>query len=236
MYGEQSEGNPLALMRLLQLASPSLPVGAYSYSQGLEAAIAARLVHNEATSRIWIKAALRHAVAQLEAPIFVRAYGAWQAWTAQNDSGFSDWNDWFLATRDTAEFRAETVQMGYSLLRWMRDLAMLEESRQNYLFGLSEVAAPCAFAAASATLSVPLSLALEAYLFSWLENQILAAVKAVPLGQAAGQRLLLALSEDIPALAARAINLPDAAMSNWTPGLTQLSIAHETQYSRIFRS
>ena len=223
-------------MRLLQLASPSLPVGAYSYSQGLEAAIEARLVHNEATASTWIAAALTHAVAQLEAPIFVRAFSAWQAWTAYNDAGFSEWNDWFLATRDTAEFRAETVQMGYSLLRWMRDLAILEEPRQAYLFGLTEVAAPCAFAVASATLNVALAAALEAYLFSWLENQILAAVKAVPLGQAAGQRLLLAIAQDIPKLATQAMTLPDAAISNWTPGLTQLSIAHETQYSRIFRS
>ena len=223
----------LALMRLLQLASPSLPVGAYSYSQGLEAAISAQLVTDEPSAHHWVRDTLQHAIAHLEAPLYLRAHAAW---AAGNTARFHEWNDWFLATRDTAEFRAETVQMGFSTVRLLKELPLLAPEALSALQAVPEIAAPVALAAAAAAMGIPAEEALQAYLFSWLENQVLAAVKAVPLGQAAGQRILFDLAGAIPALCSQAAALADDEISNWTPGLTLFSIAHETQYSRIFRS
>ena len=78
--------------------------------------------------------------------------------------------------------------------------------------------------------------ALTAYVWSWLENQVLAAIKLVPLGQVAGQRLLLALGARIPRVVAIAMTLDDADLSTFAPGLCLASARHETQYSRLFRS
>ncbi len=223
----------LALMRLLQLASPSLPVGAYSYSQGLESALTAKVVTNEATAHAWVHDMLHHAVALLEAPVFLRAHAAW---VSGETVRYHEWNDWFLATRDTAELRAETVQMGFSTVRLLKELPLLAPADLSVLQATPEIAAPVALAAAAAAMGIPAQEALQAYLFSWLENQVLAAVKVVPLGQAAGQRILFDLAGAIPALGTQAAAMQDDDISNWTPGLTLFSIAHETQYSRIFRS
>ena len=111
--------SPIRLLRLLHLASPTLPVGAYSYSQGLEAAIDAGLIKDEKSAQAWIADTLAYSIARLEAPLFCRLYRAWQS---EDRDGITHWNDFFLASRDSAEFRAETVQMGYSLAKLLRDL------------------------------------------------------------------------------------------------------------------
>jgi urease accessory protein len=229
---------PHALLRLLHLASPSLPVGAYSYSQGLESAIDAGIVKNEAGALVWIADSLQLAVARLEAPVFCRLYAAW----ANGDIGaVRQWSEFFLASRDTAEFRAETVQMGYSLAKLLGELlpahalapaltaASNSATRQDLPY-------PTAMAAGAVMLETPLEAALHAYLFSWVENQVLAALKGVPLGQMAGQRMLLGLEDAVVEAARIALLLEDDNISNWTPGLSLLSMQHETQYSRIFRS
>ena len=226
---------PLALLRLLHLASPTLPVGAYSYSQGLESAIDAGIVKNEAGAQIWIADTLTHSVARLEAPVFCRLYNAWQ--TGERPA-IDHWGDFFLASRDSAEFRAETVQMGYSLARLLRDLFPRDQRVECLPPTVSEVSIPfpSAMAAACVILQTPLEASLHAYLFAWSENLVLAALKAVPLGQVSGQRMLFALEEIILAAAATALALADDDISNWTPGLAFLSMRHETQHSRIFRS
>ena len=226
---------PLALIRLLHLASPTLPVGAYRYSQGLESAIDAGIVKDEADAQAWIADTLKHSVARLEAPVFCRLYNAWQA---EDRAAIDHWNDYFLASRDSAEFRAETVQMGYSLAKLLRDLHP-REKRVEWLpptVAEASTSFPCAMAAACVILQTPLEASLHAYLFAWTENQVLAALKAVPLGQVSGQRMLFALEEIILAAAATALALADDDISNWTPGLAFLSMRHETQHSRIFRS
>ena len=226
---------PLALLRLLHLASPTLPVGAYSYSQGLESAIDAGIVKNEAGAQIWIADTLTHSVARLEAPVFCRLYKAWQA---EDRAAIDHWNDYFLASRDSAEFRAETVQMGYSLAKLLRDLFPQNKRVEWLPPTVSEASTcfPCALAAACVILQTPLEASLHAYLFAWTENQVLAALKAVPLGQVSGQRMLFALEENILDAAVTALALEDEGISNWTPGLSFLSMRHETQLSRIFRS
>jgi urease accessory protein len=226
---------PLALLRLLHLASPTLPVGAYSYSQGLESAIDAGIIRNEADAQAWIADTLRFSVARLEAPVFCRLVRAWEE--ADRDA-MQHWNAFFLASRDSAEFRAETVQMGYSLARLLRDL-FPREYRVEWLpptVSEASISFPGAMAAACVMLETPLADSLHAYLFAWTENQVLAAMKAVPLGQVSGQRMLFALETPILEAAASAMTIEDDDISNWTPGLSFLSMRHETQHSRIFRS
>ena len=226
-------GNGLELARLLQLASPALPVGAYSYSQGLEAAVEAGTVRDAATAQGWIGDMLRFSVARLEAPLWCRLHAAWQA---ANLAQVNEWNDWFLCTRETAELRAETLQMGYSLRRLCMELGEFDRAAISKLETLGDVAFPTAFTFAAVQWEIPERDALTAYLWSWLENQVMAAVKAVPLGQTAGQRLLARLSENIVIISRDSPLFRDDEISNYTHGLAIASSVHETQYSRLFRS
>lgn len=220
----------LALVRLLQLASPSLPVGAYSYSQGLEAAIEARDVHDSASAARWIGDVMQLSVASMEAPLLLRLVAAWKAGDAE---AVARWNDEFIASRESAELRAETLQMGYSLRQL---LAAIDATSAPSLDPFDEIAYPAAFAYAAAKDGIDACDALAAYLFAWIENQALAAVKAIPLGQTEAQRLLRDLAAEIPSIVDRAYALGDDELSNFAAGLAIAASRHETQYSRIFRS
>jgi urease accessory protein len=214
------------LVRLLQLASPALPVGAFSYSQGLEAAAEAGVVRDAASAESWIGDVFEWSVARMEAPVLLRLYAAWRA---GDEAAARRWNALFLAGRETAELRAESVQMGYSLARLLPELGVPA-------IAFEEIAFPAAFARAAAHWDIEPADALAAYLWAWLENQAMAAIKAVPLGQTDGQRMLLALGTRIPGAVARAAALSDDELCNFAPGLALLSSKHETQYSRLFRS
>lgn len=213
-----------ALSRLLQLASPALPVGAYSYSGGLEAASEAGLVREAESAERWIGDVLVHSVARMEAPALLRLVQAFR-----DGSSVQAWNDRFLASRETAELRAETVQMGYSLERLLMDLGVGAT-------GVEEPAFPTAFALAVARWEIDPQDALVAYLWAWVENQVMAALKAVPLGQTDGQRILLSLGGRLAGIAASAAALDDGELGSFVPGLALASSRHETQYSRLFRS
>ncbi len=225
-----------ALLRLLQLASPSLPIGAYSYSQGLESAIDTGLVHDAASAHAWIHAALGEVVAHFDAPVQWRLL---LAFAARDGAAICDWSEHWLASRDTAELRAGTVQMGYSLRQLLG--ALLEDlpdadARMLPLLDAAALSLPAAYACAAAALGVAPSAALLGCLFSWLENEVLVCVRTVPLGQVAGQKMLLALAPAVEAAARHAQALPGSALSNWAPGLSLLSMRHEVQYSRLYRS
>jgi len=202
------------LARLLQLASPTLPVGAYSYSQGLEAAVEAGIVTDAASAEAWIADALEFSIGRFEAPVL---------WRMLQGEAL---NEFFLAGRETAELRAETLQMGHSLKKLAEELGLGSVP-------LDEPAYPAAYAFAVRRLQLDPREALIAYLWSWLENQVLAALKAVPLGQSAGQKILLLLGNRLETIAREAQFIEPA---NFTPGLAMLSARHETQYSRLFRS
>ena len=200
----------MSLARLLQLASPALPVGAYSYSQGLESAVEAGIVVDAATAERWIGDVLEFSVARMEALVLRR----------QMEQPTQEMNDLFVATRETAELRAETLQMGHSLKKLLLELGV-DVPVEN-------PAMPTAFACAARAWGIAPRDAVIAYLWSWLENQVMAAVKAVPLGQTAGQKILLALGSRL--------EVNEGEWSNFAPGLAVLSARHETQYSRLFRS
>ena len=224
---------PAALLNLLQFASPALPIGAYSYSQGLEAALEHGLVHDADTARAWIRRHLHDVVAQWEAPVCWRLM---QAWSRRDWDAVAAWSEKFIASRDSAEFRAETIQMGYSLGKLVAELDVADAGMLAPLQRAPEVALPTAYACAVAALHIPHEAALLAMLFAWAENQVLVCVKSVPLGQVAGQRMLLSLRADIEAAARYAQTIGDDDMCNWAPGLSLLSMQHEIQYSRLYRS
>ncbi len=203
--------------RLLQLASPALPVGAYSYSQGLESAVEAGIVHDAASALAWIEDLLMLSVARMDAPLFLLLFAD------------PEFNEMLLASRESAELRAETVQMGYSLNRLLPELGLEP-------LGCQEPSFPAVFAHAARQWGIAPDEALTAYLFSWLENQVMAAVKAVPLGQTDGQKMLLHLGGRVGDIVRQARAMPEGALGNFAPGLAILSAKHETQYSRLFRS
>lgn len=216
-------------VRLLQLASPALPVGAYSYSQGLEAAVEAGLVRDAQGAAAWIGDVMELALVSFEAPVLWRLI---ESWRLDRPAEVERWNRELIASRETAELRGETLQMGYSLRNLLRDLG----AGDARLAALPEVAYPTAYAYAAAAWRIDPREAIEGYLFAWIENQALAAVKMVPLGQTDGQRLVFALARRIGPAVARASAMTDEELCNFAPGLAILSSRHETQYSRLFRS
>lgn len=223
----------LALSRLLQLASPMLPVGAYSYSQGLEWAIESGDVKDLESAKTWIGDVLQTYQAKFELPVLHRLYHAWQVddWEA-----VKAWDAFYKAGRDTSEALAETKQMGYSLVRLLGDLKELPTELLHQLKSLHEPAFPTTYAAVAHYWGIPANDMLQGYAWGWLENQASACMKTVPLGQVAGQKILLSLGEVLPQVVAHATNLVDDEISNFNPLLSIAGCLHETQYSRLFRS
>lgn len=225
------EGSPLRrLMMLMQMASPLLPVGAFAYSQGIERAVHDGWITGAADAQRWIVDVLGGPMARWEAPVWLRLHRA----SLLGDVGaFGEWNERFVASRETAQLRAETLQMGASLAAWARDLRI---PAGESLRAIPALSFPAAFAACAATLGLDEQDGLAAYAWSWIENQVTAAIKVVPLGQAAGQRLLLAAHEALEDAVQTAMRLEDEELVSSAPAVTLACALHEVQYSRLFRS
>lgn len=212
---------------LLQLSSAALPVGAYSYSQGLETAIDDGRLRSPDDIARWIGDALALVVARYEAPLWRRLRSALDR---DDAAAFVGWNDEFLATRETAEFRAETLQMGHSMIALMTGLDMAVDP------AIEAWSWPAAHALASHRWAIAPQSALNGYLFGWVENQVLAGMKALPYGQLAGQRMLRALRPALASVVATATTTADDDLTTQAPGYAITSARHESQYSRLFRS
>jgi urease accessory protein len=221
-----------ALLQLIWLASPALPVGGFSYSEGLEAAVDAGLVADEASTRAWLldQLALVQARSDLAA-----AAAAFAAWRDHDAARVHELNAWVAATRESAELRLQSEQTGRSLAQWLRQRAP-DDPRLDTLDALAPPTWPVAFALAAVTTGAPVRQALLAMAFGWAENQVQAALRAVPLGQSAGQRILATLADAIPAAVDAARAATDDTRQAFAPMLAVLSARHETQYSRLFRS
>jgi urease accessory protein len=220
----------LARRRLWQLMSPTLPVGAYSYSAGLEYAIEAGWVADAEATADWLQGQLRHALARVDIPLLARLHGCW---LSGDDAGLHHYARWLRASRETAELVAEDQHMGRALARLLNELGLVEAEPWS---GESNVGWAVMFALALARWDIPLAEGAEAYLWAWCENQVAAAIKLVPLGQTAGQRMLLDLAGPVGEAAAEGLALTDEAIGGTAPGVAIASSLHETQYSRLFRS
>ncbi|MFT3664800.1 urease accessory protein UreF [Piscinibacter sp.] len=228
-----TDAAPAALLQLLWLASPALPVGGFSYSEALEAAVDSGRVTNEAQAARWLLDQLHLSLARSELPLLAQAIAAWRASDAARVRSL---NDWVLATRESRELRAQAEQMGRSMLEWLKNRGGAD-TRIAVLAALPPAPSwPLAFALACAQGSAAPREALLAFAFGWAENMVQAALKAVPLGQSAGQRILGALVEAMPAAVDAALPLGDDERQAFAPLLSILSAQHETQYSRLFRS
>lgn len=220
-----------ALLRLLQLASPALPVGAYSYSEGLEQACEAGMVHCADSLRIWLLDGLRSGNAQLEAGIALRV---WHAWLGRDFTQLRYWDAWCEATRESEELRCQSLDMGRALTRLLRDLHPADAKFQ----------AACAiprhfcsiFGLTGAYWGIPQQMLFEGYLYAWAGNLVSAGVKLIPLGQTAGQQLVWSMQDEIRSVAMQVLNTSDDALESFSPGLALASMQHETQYTRLFRS
>ncbi|PXX50600.1 urease accessory protein UreF [Aquitalea magnusonii] len=223
----------LPLLQLLRLASPGLPIGGFSYSQGLESALELGLVHDAASARQWLHAVLQGPVCLFDAAMLAQML---QAVADDDHASLYRLNQRYLASRDCREQRQETIQMGYSLRQLLAGLP--EGQSMSWPDGLAngEICLPAAWALAAHALGIARREALTALLWSWLENQVMVLLKAMPMGQSAGQQLLSALLPALAEAVEQAISLPAEQHSNFAPGLMWAAMKHETQYSRLFRS
>lgn len=217
------------LLQLVWLASPALPVGGFSYSEGLEAAVDHGLVHDEATAGDWLVDQLHLALARSDLPALADAIAAWRADDAE---ALRRIDGWLRATRETAELRQQSEQMGRSLVEWLKAVRPADAARAAAAPPLY----PAAFGLAAGAGDAAVRDILLVFAFGWAENLMQAAIKAVPLGQSAGQRILQRLAADVPAAVDHALALPPDNRQAFTPMLAILSARHETQYSRLFRS
>lgn len=223
---------PSGLLQLIWLASPALPIGGFSYSEGLEAAIEQGLVHDADSSTAWIVDQLHLTQSRGDMAVMAQAIPAWQSGDAAR---LKSLNQWVMATRESAEMRLQTEQMGRSLLDWLRNLQQASEA-QLTLCAQLPTTYPLSMALALSLAPAPLEQALQAYAFGWAENMTQAALKAVPLGQISGQKILARLAQEIPEAVRHAIALNDDERQAFCPMLAVMSARHETQYSRLFRS
>jgi len=220
----------LARLRLLQLVSPSLPVGAFSYSQGLEWAVECGWVSNEDQLHEWIEELLQTSLTRLEIPCLGRLY---QACETEDQAALSYWSQRLLASRETRELREEESSRGWALARLLPEIGVPVPAAIMPLLTGCQLTG---FAVAACHWKIPLHYAAEGYLWGWMENSVLAGVKLVPLGQTAGQRIITKLTARIPDLAAQGLVLPDHEIGASCPAQALASTLHESQYTRIFRS
>lgn len=227
------------ILHLLQLASPTLPVGAYSYSEGLETLVDRGIICDRNTLSQWMEQSLHHGAIRLETAMMIRAYQS----VSQSDlTALSDWNAWATAAKETSELRSQSWQMGNSLIKLLLDLHHSNPSYNNISLPslASAIGVPCnyaiAFGIAAAYWQIDLTAAALGYLHSWASNLIGAGVKLIPLGQTVGQQLLLKVYPQLSLVTQEVLALEDRDLSSCSWGLALSSMAHETQYTRLFRS
>ena len=224
---------PAVLIELMRLASPALPVGGFSYSEALEAAIDHGRVTDVESARPWLLDQLDLSLARCDLPLLAAAHDAWSRGDFDQVSAL---NGWATTVRETCEMQLQAQQMGRSLLEWLRQRTPTNAAIDHAATLKPAPVWPVVFALAAVHADAPAHDSLIAFALGWAENMVQAAIKAVPLGQGAGQRLLDALAAAIPGAVDRALAARPDQRQAFTPMLAILSAQHETQYSRLFRS
>ena len=221
-----------SLMQLMWLASPALPVGGFSYSEGLEAFVNSASVATELAASHWLVDQLHLTLARGDLAVVAQAVHAWRH---DDLVRLQKLSDWVLQTRESSEFRAQSEQMGRSLLEWLRNHNTATTAQIDACAQMQPTY-PLAFALAASATAASVRDCLLTYAFGWAENMAQAAIKSVPLGQGGGQRILSALAAEISVAVDFAIALSDEDRQAFSPMLAILSAQHEVQYSRLFRS
>ena len=216
------------LLRLLQLVSPALPIGAFAYSQGLETAVDLGWVHDAPSAERWLEGLCQHSIGTLDVPVFARLY---RAFTQNDEAAAAYWNAFLLASRGAAELRAEDKHLGGALNKVL--ITLLPQGKH---LSFASTAYATAFAFAAVTFHIDRDAAALGLAFAWAEGQVSAAVRLVPLGQSDGQRILMHLTQPLRAAVGRGLQLLDHEISNTAPGQAMAAALHETQYARLFRS
>lgn len=227
----------LALLNLLQLASPSLPVGAYSYSEGIESLVDNSIITNQVELQAWLSNELKYGSISLETAIMLQSY---RYFLANQLEKIAYSNDWLSAARETAELREQSWQMGQSLWQLLQKLDWDKIAIPNWDKITEAMTSPCnyaiAFGVGAALGEIPENPTIIAYLQSWTNNLILAGVKLIPLGQTQGQQILKNLGNTIVDTASRVVKLEVEELFTCNWGLSLASMAHQHQYTRLFRS
>ena len=235
-YQNQGENQ---LLCLLQLASPALPVGAYSYSEGIELLVTTGKIFDYDSLKKWLIDSLKFGSIRLEAALMVRAY--WET-NSGNLQLLNNWNNWATAVKETEELRLQSLQMGRTLMRlFMNIQSDLSTELMNFIHKKLETETDfCNFAIAygliSACWQIEIENAILGYLYSWATNLVNAGVKLIPLGQTVGQKLLWKLQNQIILSTKEILKLKDDELNSFSWGLSLASMAHEVQYTRLFRS
>lgn len=222
--------NSLSELRLFQLISPSLPVGGFTYSQGLEWAIEAQWVTDKPSLKGWLQSILGASVTTLELPVLIRLLNGFNR---ADEASVLYWTEWLIACRETMELRKEERQRGAALTRLLPSLGIQIPSH------LAATVASCqltGIALAASQWGIECRQLCRGYSWSWLENNVVAGVKLIPLGQTHGQQIMLELAETIPAAVTQAMQIADTDIRSSTPAMAIASSRHETQYTRLFRS
>jgi urease accessory protein len=219
-----------SLLRLLQLVTPALPVGAFHFSQGLEYAAHMQWVQDEPSALSWIQGLARCAVGTLDLPVLLRIHRGWD----ENDiAAVKLWSAKLIAARESAEARAEDRHMGQALAKILTELD-IEPAREWIANDTTTFAT--LFSLAARHWNIGTEEMMTGYLWAWAENQVIASVKLIPLGQTAGQRMLDKLVREIPTIVSTALSMTDDAIGISAPAQGMAIALHETQYSRLFRS
>ncbi|PSF35298.1 urease accessory protein UreF [Aphanothece hegewaldii CCALA 016] len=219
------------LLYLLQITSPTLPVGAYSYSEGIETLVSQEIITNKETLQQWIIQSLKFGSIRIESAIMLRAY---HDFLGDNIEGLIKWNLWLSATRETKELRQQSWQMGQSLLKLLTELQPEIKDISSQLYPDCNYAV--VFGIAGAIWQIPEHELLLGYLQSWSSNLINAGLRLIPLGQTDGQKILVNLQNDLIQVTQDILELKDEDLRGWGWGLSLASMQHETLYTRLFRS
>ncbi len=225
-----------SLLQLMWLASPALPIGGFSYSEGIEAGVDSACIATFREANDWLVDQLHLTLARTDLAVVAKAIAAWRR---DDLDRIDELNNWVLQTRETSELRLQTEQMGRSMLDWLRKQPSFHVNfhvDKNEHDFLKSPTYPLVFALAASSTQASVRDCLMSFAFGWAENMTQAAVRAVPLGQTDGQRILANLAEHIPAAVDAAMRLQDSERQAFSPMLAILSSQHETQYSRLFRS
>ncbi len=219
-----------SLLKLMQLVSPSLPIGSFTYSQGIEYAVECGWIDTDDALQQWLEDQMQTSIIQLDLPVLQRLYDAVQA---ADETVLEKWSQVLLASRETSELRQEEINRGRALATLLIALDVPCAKQWQPILASCQAAA---FATAAAGWNISYRDAAYGYVWGWLENLVLAAVKIIPLGQTRGQQLLHTMAETIPAVVASSLQITDTMIGASNPALAIISSRHETQYTRLYRS